>query len=264
MPTPLFEPTMDDAPILDAGLNARIDAALVADDETRAAAHTATPNPWGPPPDDLHRLSAGRLAWPLQWQVLKALGCPQRDPDLYAQRLFLRGRQVEDWLTAFFPEAATQVPVVYRNVVGYIDVQMPTGAELGLAAVPLEIKSVSNMKFKRIKSQGPDRSHALQACCYACAVGAPSFGVIYVAADDFRVLPFLARTTTFKPAVDAVIGLFETWKRVPRYVPVFDSVEKWHANPKYASYPEWVDLDHDACQAKYAAEHENWQREAVA
>lgn len=245
-------------------LNTHIDRALLEQDKADTLVHNADRR-W---PAD--RLSAGRLWQPLQWQALKALGCPARVPDAYAQRLFLRGNQCEAWLVSMLEHCVkrayleTQVPVEYRDVVGYIDVQVREEGSPQLK--PFEIKSVANMKYKRIKAQGPDRSHLLQACLYALAIKAPTFGIIYVAADDYRVLPYTVETTRIKADVEKVIYDFTVWKglsAVYPFVPPFEPGEKWHANPKYNSYPEWSGLDAKECAIKLALEQKSWTKTAV-
>ena len=245
-------------------LNPQIDAALLADDKVRSQEHEAGRR-W---PKD--RLSAGKLWQPLQWQALKALGCPARPIEPYARRLFLRGRQCEDWLVEQLKRVHTvteQVPIEYRECVGYVDVLLGTLSAATVpdgtrGAIPWEIKSVANMKYKRIEKQGPDRGHLLQACLYALAIGAPEFGVIYVAADDFRVRPYLVPTAQIQPQVDEVITKFKDWQ--PRgTVPEFEPIENWHSNPRYSPYPEWAGLDEQERTIKLALERLSWQTTSI-
>lgn len=238
-------------------LNTHIDRALLEQSKIDRLVHNAN-RLW---PAD--RLSAGNLWKPLQWQALKALGCPERVPDVYAQRLFLRGNQCEAWLVgqlqAYHAAVRTQVPIEYRECVGYIDT-------LHFDGVPWEIKSVKNSKYKRIQKQGPDRSHLLQACLYALAIKAPTFGVIYVAADDYRVLPYTVETARITNAVERILDTFDEWKAlsaVHPFVPLFEPGEKWHTNPKYNSYPEWSGLDAKECAIKLALEQASWMKTAA-
>ena len=243
-------------------LSASIDKRLLADDEFRAADHANAVMPW-----PRGSLSASRLAWPLQWQALKTLGCPQRVVDNYARRLFLRGRQCEDWLVeelrCTFGNAniVEQKPAIYRETVGFIDVLCTPNDSTQCRVI--EIKSTANAKFRRIIQQGPDRSHMLQAGLYALAVGAPEAMVLYVAADDYRTLPFVIKTADIKPDIDRIIDRYQEWKltHTPNSpcVPLFVYEEKWQANLKYNSYPAWSDLSDEDCALKYQLEHKEWK-----
>ena len=247
-------------------LDSSIDTQLLEADRQKSAAHESG-RLW---PRD--RLAAGRLWWPLQWQALKSLGCPPRAFDSYARRLFARGIQCEDWLVPQMitmvaslqaevnrpPPCQEQVPVTYRQVGGYIDIQ--------IAGTPWEIKSVKNSKYARIKADGePQKGHLYQGCLYALAIGSPTFGVIYVAADDFRVLPFVVDTAFIQPEVDRIIDLFNGWydrchqaSRLVPMVPKYYPGETWHNNPKYNSYPTWAGLDEVQRAVKLAGEIDSW------
>src|SRR5438105_4187037 len=96
------------------------------------------------------KLSASRLNDPLQWQLLYVLGVPQKPIDEYTYRKFLRGNHVEDWLLSKLTPVEKQKFVEYRGVVGYVDAVCDTADwQFPSGIIPLEVKSVSNMKFKR-------------------------------------------------------------------------------------------------------------------
>ena len=100
------------------------------------------------------KLSASMLGLPLQWQVLKVLGVPGREFDDYTLRKFQRGKDVESWLMKFLRAAEKQKFVEYRNCVGYVDALVDTsGWEQNHGVIPLDVKSVANMKFKRVEGE---------------------------------------------------------------------------------------------------------------
>jgi CRISPR/Cas system-associated exonuclease Cas4 (RecB family) len=192
------------------------------------------------------KLSASSLGQPLQWQVLKALGIPQKPFDTYTLGVFERGRQVEDWLISVMKPKETQVEVNYRGVVGYVD---------AVDGMPHEIKSVKNSKFKRITAQnGADKSHILQATLYALALNSDEFAIDYVAADDFRTLTYIYQTETYKQDVDQIIDSFQdAIKR--KVVPIFEAKESWQAKPDYNNYFDWIELTQDEAMTKLRKEH---------
>lgn len=185
------------------------------------------------------RLSASRLGWPLQWQMLHHFKIPQKEIDEYTLRKFQRGIDVENrvmtWL-APSPEDM-QVEVEYRGCVGFADVIMD---------YPIEVKSTTNMAFKYKQKEGPSRSHRLQAELYAKAKGYDKFGVAYVASDDYRVLCFEEEVTG---EVDTVIDAYERQVALG-YIPVFKEEEKWQAMKDYNPYPEWQNLSQEEINTK--------------
>ena len=183
------------------------------------------------------------LGLPLQWQVLKILGVPARELDDYTLRKFSRGKDVENWLMGFLPESGKQKFVEYRNCVGYVDALIDASKwEQDHGTIPLEVKSVANMKFRRIEGEnGADRSHKLQACLYALALKTQKFGVCYVASDDYRVKTFIYETSEVASEVERIISVFEEQMK-KRVVPIFEAVEEWQSNLKYCNYPLWIGL----------------------
>lgn len=249
--------------VLQQCLDADISNFLVEENKKQRTAHEGA-RLW---PRD--RMAAGKLWCPLQWHALKSLGCPQSEPDDYARRLFLRGDQCEAWLIPQMTRLVShlqsdlvceeQKPVTYRQVGGYIDLMIGT--------MPWEIKSVKNSKYSRIVKAGqPDRGHLLQGCLYALATGSPTYGVIYVAADDFRVQPYTVDTAFIQPELDLIIDKFDTWYDVCHQadqfvpmVPKFYPGETWHNNPKYNAYPTWMGLTEDERAIKLAKEIASWK-----
>lgn len=187
------------------------------------------------------RLSASRLGWPLQWQMLHYFKVPGKPIDEYTLRKFQRGIDVEhrviEWLAP--AEDKKQVPVEYRECVGFADVVLD---------YPVEIKSITNMAFKYKQKEGPSYGHKLQAELYAKALGFDKFAVAYVASDDYRVLCFEEPVTG---EVDVIIDAYNT-QVASKTVPVFEAKEKWHAMADYSPYPEWKDLGPVEIAAKLA------------
>lgn len=178
------------------------------------------------------RLSASRLGWPLQWQMLHHFKVPQKPVDEYTLRKFQRGIDVEDRVMKWLAPAPDkmQVPVEYRGVVGFADVVLD---------YPIEVKSCTNLAFKFKQKEGAGLSHALQGELYAKALGSDRFGVAYVASDDYRVLCF---ELDVSGQVDSIIDAYEEQVALGT-VPVFEAREKWHAMKDYNPYPEWMTLN---------------------
>lgn len=180
------------------------------------------------------RLSASRLGWPLQWQMLHYYKVPQKPIDEFTLRKFARGKDVEErimkWLTP--KEDQMQVPVEYRGVVGFADVVLE---------YPIEIKSVTNRAFAYKQREGVAHGHKLQGMLYAKALDYKRFGVAYVASDDYRVLCFEEEVTD---EVDNVIDAYEEQLKTG-IVPTFDAVEEWQKKEEYNSYPEWMKLSEE-------------------
>lgn len=188
------------------------------------------------------RLSASKLGWPLQWQMLNHLKIPQREVDEYTLRKFQRGKDVEDriirWLAP--QPSQMQVPVSYRGVNGVADV---------ILTHPIEIKSVTNRAFKHIQKEGSKRGHRLQGELYAKAMEYVTFEVAYTASDDYRILSFEHEVTD---VVDKIIDRYDEQRKLG-FVPLFIAEEPWHANPKYNPYPDFMELSEQEIAAKLDA-----------
>ncbi len=190
------------------------------------------------------KLSAGALGSPLQWQILKYFKIPEAPKDEYTLRKFKRGKDIEKWYLDAIPNVQERnFFVEYRGVVGYIDAIVKTeGWDFPIGTAPLEVKSVSNAKFKRITKQlGPDRSHCLQGSLYALAMGVDEFPISYIASDDYRVQTYIVSAEERREEIDLIIDRYNLWV-ARNAVPVFEPEEQWQANPKYNNYPEWSEL----------------------
>lgn len=196
------------------------------------------------------KLSASGLMEPLQWQVLKALQAGTRVVDDYVLRKFVRGKQVEDWVTPLIPGAVEfQKFLTYRNVVGYADAIVDTkdyNHKIGI--IPHEVKSVTNAKFKRLVKRGEaDEGHKLQGGLYALATGATHFAIDYVASDDLRIMTFIYPITDMQQQIDQIIDAYDA-QMAKQIVPVFEPRYKWQADKNYNKFPEWSDLTEKECQ----------------
>lgn len=192
------------------------------------------------------RLSASRLGWPLQWQMLHHFKVPQKPIDEYTLRKFARGNDVEERIMKWLAPAPDkmQVPVEYRGVVGFADLVLD---------YPIEVKSITNMAFKWKMKEGSSYGHRLQGELYAKALGYDLFGVAYVASDDYRVLCFEEQVTG---EVDTIIDEYERQVGLGT-VPVFSPKEKWHSMKDYNPYPEWMDLNEQEIAERLAAHLNN-------
>lgn len=187
------------------------------------------------------RLAASRLGWPLQWQMLHYFKVPSKPIEEYTLRKFARGNDVEDRIMKWLAPSPDkmQVPCEYRGAVGYADVVLD---------YPIDVKSITNMAFKYKQKEGPSYGHKLQTEMYAKALGYDTYGVAYVASDDYRVLCFEEVVTG---EVDAVIDAYEA-QVATGTVPVFVAKEKWHSMADYSPYPEWTKLTEAEIAAKLA------------
>lgn len=204
------------------------------------------------------KLSAGQLGKPLLEQVLKVIGVPQKPVEDYAIGLFRRGNSVEDNIIDLIKPDKTQVEVDYRNCVGVVDAIKDDNI--------IEIKSIKNSQFQYLDPEnekkrrgpeglvpiytGPKPAHVLQAGLYAMALKKPQFTIIYVSADDLRVIPHTIQTDSIRSEVDKIIDEVEfaiKSKQLPKWVAREDWQEKYH---QYSSYPEWITLDPDLAMTK--------------
>lgn len=232
---------------LDSSLDERISKRLISAEAVRSSTHESS-----------GKLSASRLMWPLQWQMLKVLGVEGQEVGPYTLRKFVRGRQVEDWLRSHMDCIDKERYVEYRDVVGFIDaiVDMTDWGSPAQGLVPHEIKSVTNMKFKWIikKKNIADEHHIMQAALYALAMDSEYFALDYVASDDLRLKTFLFETKDYKSDVDKLIDQFLDVKG-KGIVPTFQPRLKWQENVEYNQYPEWAPLTQTEIVAKLKAEY---------
>lgn len=184
------------------------------------------------------KLSASRLGWALQWQVLHLMGVEQPPFDDYTLCMFKRGRDVEDKVIETLKKKLrieeAQKEVEYKNTVGLVDFVYKDE--------PYEVKSVKNSKFKRLETQGDvDPQVILQACFYGMAMKSKRFHVVYVSADDYRILQFTKETKDYSDKVEKCIReAYEAFQK--GIVPAFEPRYSWQKNPTYNSYSEFQNL----------------------
>lgn len=208
------------------------------------------------------KLSASNLGAPLQWQVLKAFGVPEPVKDQYTLRKFARGKDVERWYLDKIKSCVVddQTFVEYKNVVGYIDADVDTKDwQFPSGIIPLEVKSVTKLKFDRItgsgnfkQGQGPDVSHCYQATLYGLAKASKRFAISYINADDYRLRTYILEVEQYAEAVHKIIERYEKQLATGK-VPVFVPEEKWQADKKYNRYPDWSDLNEEQLDEKLEA-----------
>lgn len=187
------------------------------------------------------KLSAGMLNDPLQWQILKVLGVEPRPLEEYVLRKFFRGKQIEDWLVNEIPDVIEKQKFVeYNKCVGYFDAMVDTkNWDCMVGVIPVEIKTLSNAKYKRILENTPDKGHILQGALYGLAKKTDHFAIIYVASDDLRIKTYIYETKEFKQDIDEIIRRFYE-QLATGIVPEFNPNEKWQADPKYNKYPDFI------------------------
>lgn len=195
------------------------------------------------------KLSASMLGEPLQWQVLKSLGLGTRQVEDYVLRKFERGRDTEKWFLNRIARGVqkTGATVFYKGAIGVYDALIDTTAYNGkFGVIPLEVKSVTNAKFKHIeKSRAPDENHLLQGAFYALALETDQFALSYIASDDYRTLTWLFETQDYKDEIDKIIERYNV-QMSKQKIPIFEPRYKWQATKDYNKYPEWQELDDKA------------------
>jgi hypothetical protein len=197
------------------------------------------------------------LGQPLQWQILKTIGVPQREVDNYTLRKFLRGNHVEDWLLSLLPGIIEKQKFAeYRGAIGFCDALVDcTYWDSKKGIMPVEVKSVSNMKYKRITQEGaPDHGHRLQATLYALAFETPYYCIAYVSTDDYRVSCYVCPTESTTSGVEYAIDEYTTALALGE-VPVFEAIEGWQKSDKYNNFPDWMTLTAAEIEAKLQAEY---------
>lgn len=208
------------------------------------------------------RLSGSILGSPLLFQLLHMIGVPEKSIDEYVLRKFQRGHHVEAWIMEHLPGIIPtpddkQHDIIYRGVTGHIDavVDMKEWDMPKLGIIPHEVKSVTNLKYKRIeKSGGADWQHQMQAGMYALALNADHFMIHYVASDDYRISSMLYETKEIAADIDRVID--EVLEQLATgKLPVFVARLDWQNNKDYQNYPAWSELTEDQVNKKLKKEY---------
>ena len=197
------------------------------------------------------KLSAGKLYWPLQWQILATQFGLKSNIDVYTLRKFQRGHDVEDWFVKQIEPKEKQKFLEYRGVIGYCDSIVDTNEwDNKIGSIPLEVKSVANAKFKRIEANGADKGHILQNAFYALALKSDYHAITYIASDDYRILTTIHRTDDSKDEINKIIDDFQKALE-SKTIPVFEPREKWQGNLKYSQFPEYAGMNEEELAEKY-------------
>lgn len=225
--------------IIDQSLQKFIDDILIADNAERDAKHE---------PSGL--LSASMLYQPTRFQVMKNIGVPRKQMEPYVLGKFNRGNDCEDWLVDKMQKAGvlleTQKPVKYRNVVGFIDMLIDTNKMyFKQGSMPHEVKSVTNMKLKRIASQGVDYHYQLQGCLYGLAEGSDYYAIDILSGEDLRLYTYIFETKDMKADVDMIIDKYDQamkdWNE-KHVLPALEVNPKvaWAVVPDYAPFSKEI------------------------
>jgi len=206
------------------------------------------------------KLSASKLWWPLQWQVLATQFGLKSHIDEYTLRKFQRGHDVEDWFIKQIQPLETQKFLEYKGTIGYCDSIVDTKDwDNKVGVIPLEVKSVANSKMKWIVDRGPDKGHIIQNALYSLAMKSEYHAITYIASDDYRTLTFILETADVKEEVDQIIKEFNEAVE-SKTIPIFEPREKWQADMKYNNFPLFAGLSKEELKIKY---HELCQREDI-
>jgi hypothetical protein len=203
------------------------------------------------------KLNPSGLGQPTQWQVLRILGVPQKQVDDYTLGVFRRGRSTEDDVIEEFEGIgivkSKQTKIEWNGMFGYVDVVMDLTC-IGLRELPIEIKSVKNAKWARIvKSGKPDESNAIQASCYALARKESIGIVMYVSAEDYRVMIFAINPSDYLEKINNTVQEVQNCLK-HGFVPRFEPKESWQALTQYNNYPEWSQLSEEEIEYKLKKE----------
>ena len=220
-------------PIIDTYLDRKVEEKFIEKNKAERESHKSS-----------GKLSATMLSDPIQWQILKVLGVPPKELDEYILRKFFRGKQIEQWAVDETPDIVEKQKLIeYRNCIGFADAIVDTKDwDFKLGIIPVEIKSVTNAKFRRIINlDGADKGHILQAGYYALGLEMNNFAVIYIASDDLRIKVYVYETKNYKDEIDLIIDNFHKAFE-SKTIPVFSPREKWQESLKYSKYPDWQNL----------------------
>ena len=197
------------------------------------------------------KLSASKLYWPIQWQILATQFGLTSHFDDYTLRKFQRGHDVEAWFLGQIETKETQKFLEYRKTIGYCDAIVDTEKwDTKVGVIPLEVKSVTNMKFKRIEKQGADEGHILQNAFYALALGTEYHAITYIASDDYRIFTTIHKTGDSKKEIEIIIDEFDKAVK-SKIIPLFVPRAKWQSDLKYNNFPEFAGLGKEELETKY-------------
>lgn len=197
------------------------------------------------------KLSASKLWWPLQWQILVTQFKLKSHLDDYTLRKFQRGHDVEEWFIKQIKPLDTQKFLEYRGVIGYCDSIVDTKEwDNRVGVIPLEVKSVANSKYKYIVQRGADKGHCMQNAFYALALKSEYHAITYIASDDYRTHTLIEKTADLKIEIDTIIDEFNEAVK-SKTIPVFVPREKWQANMKYNQFGQFAGLKEKELKEEY-------------
>jgi len=204
------------------------------------------------------KVNPSGLGQPIQWQVLRILGVPQKQIDDYTLGVFRRGNSTENDIIEEFEGIGIvkgkQLKIDWNGMFGYIDSVMDL-TRIGLKELPIEIKSIKNAKWARIVKEGkPDNSNALQASVYALATKESVGVVLYVSAEDYRVMLFFVNPSDYLERIKETVQTIQNCIK-NGFVPRFEARESWQALTQYNNYPEWSQLSEEEIIAKLKKEY---------
>ena len=208
------------------------------------------------------RLIASMLYMPLRVQLLKHLKVPGKPMEAYVLGKMKRGKDVEDWYVGQLDKAKVllekQKRVEYRGVLGFVDAVVDSDKMFFKQGVmPHEVKSVTNMKLKRIDTtKEVDFHYKMQGCLYALAMGRPYYAIDIVSAEDLRPNVYVFETKELQPEVERVITAYEQavkdWEEKQILPPfVANPNVKWTEKIEYLPFePFWVTASDEEVKAK--------------
>lgn len=237
-------------PVIDTAIPEFIASALLQEDQERENNHTSS-----------GKLSASMLYQPLRFQVLKTIGAPRKPMDAYTLGKFQRGREVEDAFVARLGEdwidkdgvkrkgmnvlVERQKMIEYRGCIGFADAIVDSDKLLEKRGImPHEVKSVTNMKLKRIAATEVDYHYKMQACYYALGMGSECYAVDIVSAEDLRPSVYVFETHFMKDEVEKAITAYQiamgNWEE-RKILPPFEANPNvpWTKDIKYAMFDEF-------------------------
>ena len=196
------------------------------------------------------RLSASALCKPLLWQVLSylKLDSPKNANSIMTMR---RGVDMEKLVLDYLGFEKPTEDILYRGVIGKLDSFYKTDD----GRYPLEIKSVSRDKFRRITTAGvPDEQYAIQAGLYGLALNTDKFYIMIVNSTDYRTLCYEMNTQDYKQQIDSKIDSFEFVIK-NKIMPRFEANYKFYNDVKYQDFPAFNSLSPDEIVMKLKMEY---------
>lgn len=208
------------------------------------------------------KLIASMLYMPLRVQLLHHLKAPTKPMEAYVLGKMKRGKDVEDWYVGQLDKAKVlldkQKKVEYRGAIGFVDAVVDSDKMFFKQGVmPHEVKSVTNMKLKRIdQTKEVDYHYKLQGCFYAIAMNRPYYAIDIVSAEDLRPNVYIFETKELQPEVERIITSYDNAVKEfedTGYLPPFEANPnvKWTEKLEYLPFePFWMLESDEKVRAK--------------